>query len=113
MDARFETPTHENPAFFAHSMTRGALTGSLLSKNFCHPTYPPSSESVNHPFFDQLRQVDISSVVHFVHGRCRFLEAFEHILGRYVKRAADDRAIVACLLAWGTNLGLGRMGDVS
>jgi hypothetical protein len=75
--------------------------------------YPPSNESVNHPFFDQLRQVDISSVVHFVHGRCRFLEAFEHILGRYVKRAADDRAIVACLLAWGTNLGRGRMGDVS
>jgi TnpA family transposase len=75
--------------------------------------YPPSSESVNHPFFDQLRQVDISSVVHFVHERCRFLEAFGHILGRYVKREADDRALVACLLAWGTNLGLGKMGDVS
>ena len=75
--------------------------------------YPPSSESVNHPFFDQLRQVDISSVVHFVHGQCRFLDAFEHILGRYVKHEADDHAIVACLLAWGTNMGLGKMGDVS
>ena len=51
--------------------------------------YPPSGEAVNHPFFDRLRQVDISSVVHFVHERCRFLDAFEHILGRYVKRDAE------------------------
>jgi len=75
--------------------------------------YPPSGEAVNHPFFDRLRQVDISSVVHFVHERCRFLDAFEHILGRYVKREADAHALVACLLAWGTNMGPGKMGDVS
>jgi TnpA family transposase len=54
---------------------------------------------VNHPLFEQLRQVEISSVVHFVHQQCRFMDAFEHILGRYVKHEADDRAIIACLLA--------------
>jgi hypothetical protein len=75
--------------------------------------YPRGSEPVNHPFFEQLRQMEISSVVHFVHQQCRFMDAFEHILGRYVKHEADDRAIVACLLAWGTNMGLGRMGDIS
>jgi hypothetical protein len=75
--------------------------------------YPRGSEPVNPPFFEQLRQVEIRSVVHFVHQQCRFMDAFEHILGRYVKHEADDRAIIACLLAWGTNMGLGKMGDIS
>jgi hypothetical protein len=41
------------------------------------------------------------------------MEAFTHVLGRYAKQAADDRTIIACLVAWGTNMGLGRMGDIS
>ena len=36
-----------------------------------------------------------------------------HVLGRYAKQAADDRNLTACLVAWGTNMGLGRMGDIS
>ena len=75
--------------------------------------YPHSSEPVNHPFFDSLKQVDIGSVLHFVNRHCPFLEAFDHVLGRYAKQAADDRTIIACLVAWGTNMGLGRMGDIS
>jgi TnpA family transposase len=75
--------------------------------------YPQGSESVNHPFFDALRQVDIGSVLHFVHQHTQFMEAFEHVLGRYVKHEADDCAITACLIAWGTNMGLGKMGDIS
>ncbi len=38
---------------------------------------------------------------------------FEHVLGRYSKRAADERILGACLIAWATNMGLGRMGDIS
>jgi TnpA family transposase len=75
--------------------------------------YPRSGESVNHPFFDTLAQVDIGSVLHFVHQQCGFLDAFEHVLGRYAKQQADNRIIVACLIAWATNMGLGRMGEVS
>jgi TnpA family transposase len=75
--------------------------------------YPRGSEPVNHPFFSVLRQVDIGSVLHFVNRHCPFMETFEHVLGRYVKRDADDRAITACLIAWATNMGLGRMGDIS
>jgi hypothetical protein len=55
---------------------------------------------VNHRFFNQPRQADIRGVVHFVHERCRFLGAFDHILGPFVKREADNRVLVACLLAW-------------
>lgn len=75
--------------------------------------YPRGTEPVNHPFFDALTQVAIGSVLHFVNQRCRFIDAFDPVLGRYAKQGADDHVIVACLIAWGTNLGLGRMGDIS
>jgi len=75
--------------------------------------YPRGTEPVNHPFFDALKQVAIGSILHFVNQHCRFIDAFDHVLGRYAKQGADDRMIVACLIAWGTNLGLGRMGAKS
>jgi TnpA family transposase len=75
--------------------------------------YPRSAELINHPCFDALKQVDISSVLHFVNRHCRFMEAFDHVLGRYVKQGVDDLTLTACLIAWGTNMGLGRMGEVS
>jgi TnpA family transposase len=68
---------------------------------------------VNHALFDALRQVDIRSVLHFVNRHCQFLDAFDHIVGRYVKQNADDRVLTACLIAWATNMGLGRMGTIS
>ena len=75
--------------------------------------YPRSHEPANHPLFDVLTQVDIRRVLYFVDQHCRFMDAFEHILGRYVKQEVDDRTITACLMAWGTNMGLGKMGDIS
>ena len=75
--------------------------------------YPSSQDPVNHPFFEQLRQVEISSVLHFVQRQCHFLDAFEHLLGRYVKQPVDPRTLIACLLAWGTNTGLSKMGEIS
>ena len=75
--------------------------------------YPRGSEPVNHPFYDVLKQVDIASVVQFVNQRCHFMDAFDHVLGRNHKQQADNRAITACLVAWATNMGLGRMGDIS
>ncbi|MFV9692175.1 MAG: Tn3 family transposase, partial [Desulfobacteria bacterium] len=60
-----------------------------------------------------LKQVDIGSVLEFTNRHYRFMDAFEHVLGRYVKTQADERTIFACILAWGTNTGLGRMGQIS
>ncbi len=68
---------------------------------------------MNHPLFDTLRQVEIGDILHFVNRQCQFMEAFEHILGRYVKQEADERVITACLIAWGTNMGIGRMARIS
>ena len=75
--------------------------------------YPGSGEPVNHSVFDALRQVDISGLLYFVNRHCRFMETFDHTLERYVKKEADDRVITACLIAWGTNMGLGKMGELS
>jgi hypothetical protein len=75
--------------------------------------YPRGSEPVNHPVFDVLKQVDIGSVLHFVNRHCHFMGAFEHILGRYAKQETDDHTMIACLIAWATNMGLGKMGENS
>ena len=74
---------------------------------------PHRPEAVNHPFFDTLQSIDIRSVLHFVHQQCRFMDAFEHVLGRYAKQEADERLITAGLIAWATNMGLRRMGAIS
>jgi hypothetical protein len=40
--------------------------------------YPSDGEAVNHPFFDQLPQTDIGSVLRFADRECRFTDAFTH-----------------------------------
>jgi TnpA family transposase len=75
--------------------------------------YPSSNESVNHPFFNTLKQVEIRDVLHFVNRQCRFMDVFEHVLLRYTKQDADDTTIAACIIAWGTNMGLGKMSEIS
>ncbi len=75
--------------------------------------YPTSTEPINHPIFETVPQVSISRVLHFANHHCHFMTCFEHVLGRYNKQAADERALSACLVAWATNMGLGRMGDIS
>ena len=52
-------------------------------------------------------------MLYFVDRHCHFIKAFEHILGRYQKQTVDDRVMIACLIAWGNNMGMGRMGQVS
>ena len=75
--------------------------------------YPRVTATVNHPLFEVLPDVNIQTVLRFVNHRTQFMDAFEHVLHRYSKREADDDIISACLLAWGTNMGLGRMGTIS
>lgn len=75
--------------------------------------YPRSEEGLNDPFFDEVEQIDIHTLLYFVHQQCRFLDAFEHILPRYAKHSAEEQVILACLVAWGTNMGLRRLGVIS
>jgi TnpA family transposase len=75
--------------------------------------YVSDPESINNSFFDSLKQIEIGSILHYVDKQCHFIDAFEHILGRYAKQNREDQVLVACLIAWGTNMGLGRMGEIS
>ena len=75
--------------------------------------YPGENEAANHSFFDQLPQADIHEVLRFANRQCGFTDAFTHILGRHVRKPADDATLTACVVAWGTNMGLARMGQIS
>jgi len=75
--------------------------------------YLRSTPSVDHALFDSLPPRDIGSIVHFVDRRCPFLHHVDHLLPRFAKRRADARVLRACVVAWGINMGLGRMGDTS
>lgn len=75
--------------------------------------YPRGSEPINHPFYDDLPQIDINAILHHVNQECHFVEAFSHMLPRYASQTFDSRVLIACLIAWGTNMGLVRMGAVS
>ncbi len=67
----------------------------------------------NEPFFDMVERVDIDTVLLLADRRNGFMESFEHVLGRYRKAAPSKPAIVAGLMAYATNIGLGRMADIS
>ena len=75
--------------------------------------YPGDGEAANHPFFDQLPQADISSILQFANRQCRFMDAFTHVVGRFGKQPPDVPSLIACLVAWGTNMGIARMGQIS
>ncbi|MEJ2389411.1 MAG: Tn3 family transposase, partial [Chromatiaceae bacterium] len=64
------------------------------------------------PFFDMVERLDIDTLLLFVDRRIGFMEAFEHVLGRYRKSAPSKPAIIASLMAYATNIGLGRMADI-
>jgi TnpA family transposase len=75
--------------------------------------YVGEEEMVNNPFFDDLPQMHIAPLLQFVDSRCQCLDAFTHILQRYAKTPLDRNTVVACLIAFGTNIGLGKMGAIS
>ena len=75
--------------------------------------YPSSDESVNSDFYSQLPGIGIADLLWFVAGNTGFLNAFTHVLDRYVKHEADPREIFACIVAMGTNMGLAKMAEVS
>lgn len=84
---------------------RGQVTWSL--------PYVREEDIVNNPFFDSLQQINIAQLLQFVDSSCQCLESFTNILNRYVKTPLDKQAIIACLVAYGTNVGLGKMGEIS
>ena len=75
--------------------------------------YPDHEESTNSHFYAQMPGIGIADLLWFVAGNTGFLNAFSHVLERYVKQSPDPREILACIVAMGTNMGLWKMAEVS
>ncbi len=68
--------------------------------------YPHTEESVNSPFYDRSPGIRIADLLWFVAEQTGFSGVFTHLLDRYVTHDPDLRAVLACTVALGTNMGL-------
>ena len=75
--------------------------------------YPDKMDDPNNPLFNSLPHNEISNILRFVHHKTGFLNSFEHLLDKYAKSDFKENTLNACLIAWGTNIGLGKMGGIS
>lgn len=76
--------------------------------------YPADQEqSVNSPFYRQLPGIGIADLLRFVSKKTGFLNTFTHVLDSHIKHVSDVREILACVVGFGTNMGLGKMAEVS
>ena len=75
--------------------------------------YTRAAPAINHSFFSAHPDIDAQAILHFVDQRTHFLQRFEHVIHRAVKKPPDESLLVAALIAWGTNMGLGRMSNIS
>ena len=75
--------------------------------------YKSPEDMTNHPLYDLLPQIEIRDLLAFVDSQSGFMNAFTHILGRYVKKAPEDDAIAGAVIALATNKGLFKMAESS
>lgn len=75
--------------------------------------YPSEEEPVNSPFYGKLPGISVADLLWFVNQNTGFLKFFSHVLDRYVKHDPDPRELLACIVAMGTNMGIGKMAEVS
>jgi len=73
--------------------------------------YNKQAEKANNPLFSGLPRIRIADLLHFVDRDNNFMQAFTHIKPHHAKGERDITAIIACLIANGTNLGVYKMAD--
>jgi TnpA family transposase len=88
------------------------ITGSGENLRW-HLVYRNDEEPVDHPLYKQLPKIGIVDLLLFVHQMTNCLSAFAHLLDRYIKTDIDIRQIIACLVAFGENIGLLEMAEIS
>jgi TnpA family transposase len=75
--------------------------------------YTRAAPAINHSFFASHPDIDIQAVLRFVDQGTHFTNQFDHVVYRAVKQPLDKPLLMAALIAWGTNTGLGRMSNIS
>ncbi len=73
--------------------------------------YPETADKENHPVFKQLSQISIANVLQFSQKNCDFMSAFTHIKPYDAKDTLDPVAMMACVIANATNLGVYKMAQ--
>jgi len=64
---------------------------------------------INNPIFKKLPKIDIVDLVLMVNKKIKFLSTFTHILNRYSKSDIEEMPLVGALIAYATNMGIGKM----
>ena len=75
--------------------------------------YKKKEEKTNDPMYAHINQIEISDVLYFVNEKSGFISSFTHILDRFIKSEAHEHKISACIIAYGTNMGLGKTAGIS
>ena len=70
-------------------------------------------DSDHEPLFDTAERIDIDQLLLYVDKKTGFLSAFEHVMGRYQRDRASPPVTIAALMAYATNIGVGRMAEIS
>lgn len=78
-----------------------------------HLIYTETSNPLNHQIYGQFSPIDIASLLQVVDSQTNFLSAFTHLLGTNVSRKTDKNKLIACIVAFGTNYGIGKMASIS
>jgi TnpA family transposase len=109
LDAKFSAVNHRIAAGLNTHIT---ITGPTEKRRW-RLKYPQAEEPVDSPFYSQLPGIGIAELLWFVAAHTSYLGTFSHVLDRYVKDTPDPRELLACIVAMGTNMGLGKMAEVS
>ncbi|NDL12034.1 Tn3 family transposase [Photorhabdus kayaii] len=75
--------------------------------------YKKEEDEDNHHFYHLVPTISITNLLSYVDKKTGFLAGFNHVLGRYTKGNQDKKSLIACIIALGTNMSLGRMGEIS
>ena len=78
-----------------------------------HLLYHNDEETVDHPLYSQLPQIGIVELIGFVHQQTNCFSVFMHTVDRYAKQYPDIKRLIACLTAFGLNIGLFKMAKIS
>lgn len=74
-----------------------------------HLSYPSVAEEVNHSFFAQLGNMNLTDVIYFVNQETQFLSAFTHIRYKHIRQDT----VIACIMANGLGFGTYKMSQTS
>lgn len=69
--------------------------------------------TVNNPFFQQMRKIDLIDVLRVVDQDTGFIDEFKHVLGMSSKSRLYETDLLAILIANGTNQGIYGMAQIS